>query len=76
MFHDEKHVIFAVEDTGVGMNEEIQEKIFLPFFTTKDINLGTGLGLAVAHGIIISHGGTCHVTSKVGCGARFEITYP
>ncbi len=74
--HGEKHVIFVVEDTGIGMSEEIQEKIFLPFFTTKDINLGTGLGLAVAHGIITSHRGTCHVTSKVGCGARFEITLP
>lgn len=76
MFHDEKHVIFAVEDTGVGMSEEIQEKIFLPFFTTKDINLGTGLGLAVAHGIIMAHGGTVHVTSNIGCGSRFEITLP
>lgn len=76
IFHGEKHVIFAVEDTGVGMSEEIQEKIFLPFFTTKDINLGTGLGLAVAHGIITSHGGTVHVTSNIGCGSRFEITLP
>jgi two-component system NtrC family sensor kinase len=74
--HDNKDVIFAVEDTGVGMSADIQEKIFLPFFTTKDINLGTGLGLAVAHGIIMSHGGTVHVKSKVGCGARFEITLP
>ena len=72
----EKYVLFAVEDTGVGMSEDIQEKVFLPFFTTKDINLGTGLGLAVAHGIITSHGGTVHVRSNVGGGARFEITLP
>ncbi len=72
----EKHVIFAVEDTGVGIREEIKEKIFLPFFTTKDSDLGTGLGLAVAHGIITSHNGIIDVKSKVGCGARFEITLP
>lgn len=74
--HDDKDVIFGIEDTGVGMSADIQEKIFLPFFTTKDINLGTGLGLAVAHGIIMSHGGTVHVKSQVGCGTRFEITLP
>jgi len=74
--HGEKYVIFAVEDTGIGMSEDIKKKIFLPFFTTKDINLGTGLGLAVAHGIITAHGGTCHVKSKVGCGTRFEVTLP
>jgi signal transduction histidine kinase len=58
------------------MNEEVMKQIFLPFFTTKDIGHGTGLGLSVVHGIITSHGGTIHVNSKVHCGTRFEIRLP
>jgi len=65
-----------VEDTGVGMSEETLEKIFLPFFTTKDVNEGTGLGLSVVHGIVEAHGGTVEAKSKLGAGARFEIRLP
>jgi len=70
------HVLLAVEDTGIGMTDEIARKVFLPFFTTKDVNEGTGLGLAVVHGIITAHGGTITVTSAPGKGARFEIRLP
>jgi signal transduction histidine kinase len=52
------------------------EKIFTPFFTTKNINEGTGLGLSVVHGIVTSHGGAIKVWSKVGKGSRFEIRLP
>jgi len=69
-------VLMAVEDTGTGMGPEVMKKIFMPFFTTKDPSQGTGLGLAVVHGIVTSHGGTIRVDSKVGAGTRFEITLP
>ena len=52
------------------------DKIFVPFFTTKDVGEGTGLGLPVVHGIVTSHGGTIDVDSKVDYGTRFEIRLP
>jgi two-component system NtrC family sensor kinase len=72
----EGHISLAVEDTGMGMSDEVLKKLFIPFFTTKDINEGTGLGLSVVHGIVTSHGGTIKVESKVGLGTRFEIKLP
>ncbi len=74
--HDKDHVSLMVEDTGIGMNGEVLKRIFTPFFTTKDVGQGTGLGLPVVHGIITSHGGSIHVESKVSCGTRFEIQLP
>jgi nitrogen-specific signal transduction histidine kinase len=65
-----------VEDTGIGMSEEVLKKIFIPFFTTKDVGQGTGLGLPVVHGIVTSHGGSIKVWSKVNQGTRFEIQLP
>jgi two-component system NtrC family sensor kinase len=70
--HDTE-VCLIVEDTGPGMSKEVLDRIFVPFFTTKDIGHGTGLGLPVVHGIVAGHGGSIHVESKVGYGARFEI---
>jgi len=72
----EESVVLIVEDTGLGMSEELKRQIFIPFFTTKDVNQGTGLGLAVVHGIVTSHGGSIQVESEVGSGARFEIRLP
>jgi len=69
-------VCLSVEDTGIGMDEATLKKMFIPFFTTKDVNEGTGLGLSVVHGIVTSHGGTIDVTSEPGRGACFKIHLP
>jgi signal transduction histidine kinase len=74
--HRENQVSLIIEDTGGGMSEEVLKKIFTPFFTTKELGKGTGLGLPVAHGIVTSHGGSIEVKSKVGQGTRFEIRLP
>ncbi len=70
------YVSFIVEDTGVGISKDIINKIFIPFFTTKDVNEGTGLGLAVVHGIVTSHKGSIKVESRINYGTRFEIRFP
>jgi len=75
-WQDEDNVMLAVEDTGIGMDKKTMEQVFVPFFTTKDVGEGTGLGLPVAHGIVTSHGGSINVQSKMGRGARFEIRLP
>jgi len=72
----EDHVLLIVEDTGIGMSEEVVKQVFIPFFTTKDVGQGTGLGLPVVHGIVTSHGGSIKVESQVGRGTRFEVRLP
>jgi len=74
--HDKDHVSLIVEDTGTGMDGEVLKKIYTPFFTTKDVGQGTGLGLPVVHGIVTSHGGSINVESNVNQGSRFEIRLP
>lgn len=72
----EEHVSLMIEDTGIGMDEEVMKQIFTPFFTTKDVGQGTGLGLPVVHGIVTSHGGSIKIESKPNQGSRFEIQLP
>lgn len=69
-------VLLRVQDTGEGIHPDHIEKIFDPFFTTKDLGKGTGLGLAMAYGIIQQHNGTIEVRSEPGQGAEFFIYLP
>ncbi|NQV37303.1 MAG: hypothetical protein HQ509_04750 [Candidatus Marinimicrobia bacterium] len=74
--YNNKTLSLIVEDTGIGINKNVINKIFLPFFTTKDINEGTGLGLAVVHGIIVIHKGSIRVESRINFGTRIIIELP
>ena len=69
-------VYLVVKDTGIGIKDTIKDKIFLPFFTTKDLHEGTGLGLSVVHGIVTAHKGQISVDSKPGTYTRFEVRLP
>jgi len=72
----ECEVAMIVQDTGAGMSPETVRKIFVPFFTTKPADQGTGLGLSVVHGIVAAHGGAIEVHSALGVGATFEVRFP
>jgi PAS domain S-box-containing protein len=73
---DERYLRLEVRDTGVGMTPETQEHIFEPFYTTKGVGEGTGLGLAMVYGTIRSHGGTIEVQSEPGKGTLFRLYLP
>src|SRR6185295_10843856 len=70
------YLCITVEDEGTGIPNEQLARVFEPFFTTKQVGEGTGLGLAVAHGIVAEHGGWIEAASDVGKGSRFSIFLP
>jgi signal transduction histidine kinase len=69
-------ITIRIRDDGKGIPEAIREKIFDPFYTTKEVGSGTGLGLSISHGIIQKHNGNIKVISEVGEGSEFIITIP
>lgn len=72
----EGRIVIRVADNGQGIPEEIQEKIFQPFFTTKSFNKGTGLGLAIVQQVVEEYKGTIELNSRPGEGTQFKISFP
>jgi len=71
-----RHIRLSVKDTGAGMDAETVGRIVEPFFTTKPVGQGTGLGLSTVHGIITERGGALNVESRPGEGSTFEAWFP
>ena len=71
-----KYVELIVEDTGEGIDPEVMQRIFDPFFTTKETGKGTGMGLAVVHGIVSGHGGVINAATRQGGGTEFRMYFP
>lgn len=74
--HEGNNIVIKIADNGCGIKSEIQKDIFVPFFTTKPIGEGTGMGLAIAYGIIKDHGGDITLSSIEGRGTSFKIVLP
>ena len=71
-----KFACITISDTGTGIDQTLIDKIFDPYFTTKELGKGTGLGLSVVHGIVKDHGGDIRVSSEVGRGTVFHVYLP
>lgn len=71
-----ERLVIAFEDNGPGIPENARNKVFVPFFTTKDVGEGTGLGLFIVANIVEEHAGDIHIEERTGGGARFVMTFP
>ncbi len=76
LFPEPRHVVVEIRDTGAGMPEEMLKRVFDPFFSTKPVGAGAGLGLSISHGIITSMGGEIRAESTVGRGTCFRVRLP
>lgn len=74
--NNQQQLVFSVSDNGPGIPEEIKDRIFEPFYTTKEQGQGTGLGLATVYGIVEHHGGSIHVDTEPGKGSVFTVRLP
>jgi two-component system NtrC family sensor kinase len=73
---EQGHVVLEIEDNGCGMPEDVVSHIFDPFFTTKTAGRGTGLGMPIIEAILVKHGATIDVKTRVGVGTRFSVRFP
>jgi PAS domain S-box-containing protein len=71
-----EHVVLKVADTGTGIRPRVLERMFDPFYTTKDVGVGSGLGLSLVHGIVTSIGGAIDVATEIGKGTTFTVYLP
>jgi CheY-like chemotaxis protein len=71
-----KYVLLTVSDTGCGMAPDVRERIFDPYFTTRETGKGSGMGLALVHGIVASHNGHMDVETSEGKGSVFRVYLP
>jgi PAS domain S-box-containing protein len=75
-FAENGNVCIKVTDTGIGMSEEVKNKIFEPFYTTKKVGKGTGLGISISYGIVQDYKGAIDIESAVGKGTTFTLKFP
>ena len=72
----DKAVVVRIQDNGTGMDEATRQRIFDPFYTTKEVGKGTGLGLSIVKGILDDHHAEVMVDSAIGTGTTFALTFP
>jgi len=75
-FLENEMITVTVSDTGIGMTDEVKEKLFEPFFTTKKVGKGTGLGVSISYGIVKDYDGHIEIESEVGKGTTFKLMFP
>jgi hypothetical protein len=75
-FRSGNKAIIVIRDNGSGMTDDTKKKLFEPFYTTKEVGKGVGLGMSIVYGIIESHKGTISIESEVNIGTTFTIELP